>query len=163
MKKIKIAHVITDLDIGGAELMLFKFLHNSDKKLYDHFVISLKEKGKVAKGIEALGIRVISLNMRWYNFPLCFFRLYRVLKKERPDIVHNYLFHAEMAGRICGRIAGVSIIVSSLRSVSVGNDLRQLLLRSTDNLVNAVTAVSKKVADEHIGRGGAKKKKKRGL
>ncbi len=158
-KKIKIAHLITDLDIGGTELMLLKVLRNSDKKLYDHLVISLKSEGKVAKGIEALGIRVISLNVKWYNFPLCFMRLCRILRKEKPDIVHNYLFHAEMAGRLCGKMAGVPVIISSLRSVNVGSDLRQFFLKITDGLVNGVTAVSKKVAEEHIGRQTTKKDK----
>ncbi|MFH0839972.1 MAG: glycosyltransferase [Candidatus Omnitrophota bacterium] len=159
MKRIKIAHLITDLDIGGAELMLLKVLRNSDKELYDHLVISLKSRGKVAQGIESLGISVISLNMRWYNSPLCFFRLCGVLKKKKPDIVHNYLFHAEMAGRICGRMAGVPAIVSSLRSVKVGGAFREALLRITDGLVDGVTAVSKKVALEHVRKRTTKENK----
>lgn len=158
-KKAKIAHVITDLDIGGAELMLLKILRNSDRNSYDHFVISLKSKGKVAKGIEDAGVRVISLNMKWYNFPLGLFRLYRILKAEKPDIVHNYLFHAELAGRICGRMANAPIVISSLRSVDVGSDFRRLLLRLTDGLSDAVTAVSEKVAHEHIDKKVTKKEK----
>ncbi|MDD5680516.1 MAG: glycosyltransferase [Candidatus Omnitrophica bacterium] len=158
-RKVKIAHIITDLDIGGAELMLLKILRNSDINSYRHLVISLKPKGKVTKGIEDAGIRVISLNMKWYNFPVCLWRLYGILKTEKPDIVHSYLFHAELAGRICGRIAGVPIVISSLRSVDVGSDFRRLLLRLTDNLVDAVTAVSDKVAYEHVNKRITKKEK----
>lgn len=158
-KKARIMHVITDLDIGGAELMLLKVLRNSDLNLYDHLVVSLKTRGKVAKGIEDAGFRVIGLGMKWYNFPLCLWRLYRILRKEKPDIVHNYLFHAELSGRICGRMAGVPVIISSLRSVDVGSDFRRLLLRLTDNLVDAVTAVSEKVAHEHINNRTTKREK----
>ncbi|MDP3789586.1 MAG: glycosyltransferase [Candidatus Omnitrophota bacterium] len=158
-RRARVVHVITDLDIGGAELMLLKILRNSDMNLYDHLVISLKPKGKVAKGIEAAGIRVVSLNMKWYNFPLSLGRLYRIFKTEKPDIVHNYLFHAELAGRICGRMAGVPVVISSLRSVDVGSDFRRLLLRLTDNLADAVTAVSEKVAYEHVNKNITKKEK----
>ncbi|MBU4377317.1 MAG: glycosyltransferase, partial [Candidatus Omnitrophica bacterium] len=161
MKRIKIAHLITDLDIGGAELMLLKVLRNSDRKLYDHFVISLKSKGKVAKGIEDIGVWVINLDVKWYNFPLGLIKLCAILKKEKPAILHNYLFHADLAGRICGRISGVPAIVSSLRSVDVGSGFREILLRTTDGLVDAVTAVSKKVAQEHINKRTTKEAKVR--
>ena len=154
----KIAHIITDLNIGGAELMLLKTLRNFSNK-YEHFVISLLPMGRVGNMIKDRGFRVYTLNLKMLNFPISFMRLLYILKKERPDIVHNYLFHADILGRIAARIMRVPIIISSLRNENIGGRLQERLLGMTDFCIDKVTAVSRNVADVHILKGTTKKDK----
>ncbi|HML34171.1 glycosyltransferase [Sporomusa sphaeroides] len=55
-------HVIVDLDIGGAEMMLLNLLKNI-RDTENHIVISLKSKGKLLNDFKAIGIQVIELGM----------------------------------------------------------------------------------------------------
>jgi glycosyltransferase involved in cell wall biosynthesis len=161
MKQIKIAHIITDLDIGGAEWMLIRTLRNFKNNRYEHFVISLLPRNSLCKEIEKEGFKVYLLNLSKKNFIASFIKLLYILKKEKPQIVHNYLFHADISGRIAARLTGVPIVISSLRNECIGGRWRERLLRMTDFCVNRVTAVSQNVADSHILKGTTKKNKMR--
>lgn len=158
MKKVKIAHIITDLNIGGAEMMLLKTLRNSSDK-YEHFVISLLPIGKVGAMIKNEGFRVYTLNLKMLNCPISFIRLLHILKKEKPNMVHSYLFHADILGRIAAKMMRIPIIISSLRNENIGGRLQERLLGMTDFCVDKVTAVSRNVADTHIFKGTTKKDK----
>jgi glycosyltransferase involved in cell wall biosynthesis len=160
MDKVKIAHIITDLDIGGAEMMLLKMLRNFENDKYEHFVISLHpEKNRLCDTIEKEGFKVYLLNFRKRNFVVSFIKLLSILKREKPHIAHNYLFHADLFGRIAAKAMRVPIVISSLRSVEIGGRLHEILLRMTDFYVDRVTAVSKTVANAHISKGTTKKNK----
>ncbi len=160
MKK-KIAHIITDLDIGGAEVMLLKTLRNFKSDEYEHFVVSLKPMGSVGRTMRDEGFRVYALGLNKYNFVPSFARLLYIFKKEKPCIIHSYLFHADIFGRIAAKLINIPILISSLRSVELGGRLRGTLLKMTDFCVEAVTTVSEEVARVHIAKGTAKKEKVR--
>lgn len=158
MNRIKIAHIITDLDIGGAEIMLFRTLCNASDK-YEHFVISLLSIGSVGNMIKKKGYKIYTLNLKRWNFPISFMKLILILKNERPHIVHNYLFHADILGRIAATIMRVPIVISSLRNENIGGRLRERILGMTDFCVDKVTAVSQNVAKTHISKGTTRKDK----
>ena len=76
------------------------------------------------------------------------------MKKEKPQIVFNYLFHAEIFGRIAAKWTQVPIVFSFLRNESGYYDRKRnvflrKLLRVTDRYVDAFAAVCQKVADVH--------------
>ena len=160
MKTVKVAHIITDLDLGGAETMLLKILRNFKDYGYEHLVICLKiESAILRQQIEREGYRVYVLNFKVHNAVVQFFRLIAVLKKERPYIAHTYLFHADFLGRIAAKISKVPVVISSLRNENIGGAVRESLLRITDFLVDKVTAVSQRVADAHLSKNLTKKDK----
>jgi hypothetical protein len=64
----KIMHIITDLNVGGAEMNLIKLLSNIRPADFQHEVITLRGSGALQPKIEALGIPVYSLGMS-PNFP----------------------------------------------------------------------------------------------
>ena len=43
-------------------------------------------------------------------------KLIGILKKERPQILHSFLYVANLVGRLAGKISGIPIIVSAQRS-----------------------------------------------
>ena len=55
---MKIIHIITDLDTGGAEIMLYKLLSSLYNEALNSTVISLMGQGKITERIEALGVTV---------------------------------------------------------------------------------------------------------
>ncbi|MCD6419932.1 MAG: glycosyltransferase [Synergistetes bacterium] len=107
MEKIKIAHIITDLDVGGAEVMLYKLLKeaNSDEFLWS--VVSMMEAGMLGAKIEKLGVPVLSLGMKRGVPSLAgVVKLARFLRDWQPDIVQTWMYHADLIGGVIAKIMG---------------------------------------------------------
>ncbi|MEO8286217.1 MAG: glycosyltransferase [Chloroflexota bacterium] len=116
MRTVKVVHLITGLNVGGAETMLYKLLSGMDRERFENSVISLIAPGLMAKRIEALGIPVLSLGMmRGRPTPGHIWQLYRLLRHERPDILQTWMYHADLTGIIAGRLARVPAIAWNLR------------------------------------------------
>jgi sugar transferase (PEP-CTERM/EpsH1 system associated) len=152
---MKTVHLITELDTGGAQKALARLLARLDRQRFNLAVACLYNGDKaVAQEIRAHGIPVTDLGMtakwRWDAM----WRLYRLLRRERPTILHTWLFHANLPGRILGWLAGVPIIICSERTMAMESKWRYRLNRWTVGLVDRVTAVSDNVRDfciSHIG------------
>jgi glycosyltransferase involved in cell wall biosynthesis len=104
-------------------------------------------EGPIADEIHALGIPVLDLGMtsKWRWGAL--WRLYRLLRRERPTILHTWMFHANIPGRVLGRLAGVPIIISGERTMGMESRWRYWLNRLTAPTTDRVTCVSQQVAD----------------
>jgi len=81
------------------------------------------------------------------------FRLANILREWRPRILTSFMFHANLLGRIAGRLAGVSIVVSSIRNENFGGSRRDRVLRMTDWMGEISTTNSKLAADKLVKRG----------
>lgn len=105
---IRIAHVITGLDTGGAEMMLYNLLaHFRQDPAQSHTVFSLSDIGPVGERIAALGIPVRALAMRpALPSPLAVMRLAGWLRGGRFDVVQTWLYHADLVGGLAAWLAG---------------------------------------------------------
>ena len=81
------------------------------------------------------------------------YELYKIIKDYNPDILHTQLFHANIAGRIIGKLAGVPYIISSIRNNKFKNNLRYKAMALTDKLTDVTTVVSGNAADDMINAG----------
>ncbi|MCP6726786.1 MAG: glycosyltransferase [Patescibacteria group bacterium] len=108
----KIVHVISGLNIGGAETMLYRLLSNMDETKFSLEVISLTDIGPVGKKIQKLGIPVRSLGME-SGVPNLFasFRLIRWLRASSPDLVQTWMYHADFMVGLVVKLAGMSMPV----------------------------------------------------
>jgi glycosyltransferase involved in cell wall biosynthesis len=133
-KRIKILHVITSLDVGGAEMVLFHLLKNMDTARFENQVVSLIPPGKVGEKIQALGLPVTSLEMRSGHPDLgSLFRLAGLLRRESPDLVQTWLYHADLLGLLAAGIVGVPVlwnIRTSNMDMSHYRRLSSLVLRA---------------------------------
>jgi glycosyltransferase involved in cell wall biosynthesis len=100
----------------------------------------LTHGGPIADELTAAGIDVRSLGMKSKLDVPAVFRLYRLLREKRVDVLHTYLFHANFLGRIVGRLAGVKVIISSERIMGLEGRYRLVLNRLTSPLADAFTA-----------------------
>jgi glycosyltransferase involved in cell wall biosynthesis len=104
---LKIAHVITGLNVGGAEMMLYRLIATMDRTRFTNAVISLTDVGPIGKDIQKLGIRVSSVGLgRALPNPLGVFRLSSMLKKMQPDVIQTWMLHGDFVGGIAGYLAG---------------------------------------------------------
>ena len=118
---IKVVHVITGLSTGGAEMMLYKLLAAMDRARFDNRVVSLTDGGRMAERIGDLGLPVTSLSMtRGVPDPRALYALIRLLRRERPDLVQTWLYHADLLGLLAARLAGVPGVAWNLRCSFMG-------------------------------------------
>lgn len=106
---IRIAHVITDLNIGGAEWMLYRLVQQ-DKGRNEHSVITLLDRGMLGEKLARQGLRVHSLDIDRKGPVPAFGELVKLLRAERPDAVQTWMYHANLLGGIAARAAGVRAV-----------------------------------------------------
>lgn len=113
---VKVVHLITGLVRGGAETALYRLLAGMDRDRFENVVVSLTEAGAMAADIRALGVPVHAVRMsRAAPGPAAAWRLLRRLRAERPDILQTWLYHADLAGLVAGRLARVPAIAWNVR------------------------------------------------
>jgi len=147
-RRLHIFYLIGTLDIGGAEGQLVQLLKGLDRDRFSATVCCLTSAaGPYADDIRQLGIDVYSIGfqgLRIFRYPHRvagqLFRLARLIRRERPDIVHGYLFWAYVLGTFAARAARVPRVVSSRRSLGnfKAGKLHYLLL---ERLSNAMTSL----------------------
>lgn len=120
-RRIRVAHLITDLGLGGAETQLHKLVLASNGPEFEHLVISMTKIGPLGESLRATGVEVLSLGMtRGMPTPAGLFRLRRFLASRKPDVLQCWLYHSCLLGILAGRFAAVPRIVWCLRSANDG-------------------------------------------
>jgi glycosyltransferase involved in cell wall biosynthesis len=139
---VKIIHLITELSIGGAQSVLYNLLSHADRDNFEYSVLCFYNgDGLFAQKIRSLDIQVIDLEMTAkYHFD-AFLRLYSHLRNSRPIILHNWMYHPVVVGRIIGRLARVPLIISSRHNINIGGEFREATNRLTSPLDDHVIAV----------------------
>ena len=109
---MKIVHIITGLNDGGAEHTLFKICKYDN--FNKHIVISLTGPGKYFSLLKKLKIKVYCFNAGFFSIHKFFF-LIRLLRLLNPDIVQTWLVHADFVGGIAARLASIKKIIWNVR------------------------------------------------
>ncbi len=139
---IDVIYLITELNIGGAEKVLVHFLRALDRTRYRPLVVCLYGgDGAIADELRAIGVPVVDLGMSAQWRLDAFGRLLWLLRRQRPTILHSALFHANVFGRLAGRLAGVPVIISCRQNISIGAQWREWVNRWTVGLDDRVIAV----------------------
>lgn len=106
-RAIRITHLITGLDLGGAEMMLYKVLLQMNRDAFQPEVISMRDLGSLGEKIIQLGIPVHTLNMqRGVPDPRALWRLVKLLRRQQPDLIQSWMYHANLMGGIAAKLAG---------------------------------------------------------
>jgi glycosyltransferase involved in cell wall biosynthesis len=122
---VRVIHVISGLDQGGAESMLEKLLlagRRLDPQIQQS-VICLGEPGVVGERLAQAGVLVEALCLRRSVLRLCrqLIRLTRALRDPNSSmVVQTWLWHADLLGGICARLAGNAHVVWNLRNSMPG-------------------------------------------
>lgn len=109
---IRIMHVITGLQRGGAEIMLCRLIKRADRTGFRHTVVSLTDVGVVGRSIEGLGVPVSTLGMRRsiQDFS-AIFQLAAVIRRDAPHVVQTWLYHADLVGLLAAKVARARVVV----------------------------------------------------
>ena len=115
----KVLHIITRLDKTGPSRVLQSLMVNLSQEKYKLKIIAGPVKLSEEKlrtyilknGVGIVQIHQLRRNINLINDAIAFFRLYFIIKKEKPAIVHTHTSKAGILGRWAARWAGVPIIV----------------------------------------------------
>lgn len=109
-------HIITSLSVGGAETMLLRLIKHKPDLVKSTIVISLTDNGEIGRILESMGVSVISLGMHnWSSIFKALFKLKKIIQNEKPDIIHTWMYHANILGGIAAFLAKNKNIIWSIR------------------------------------------------
>jgi glycosyltransferase involved in cell wall biosynthesis len=111
---MKVLHVITGLDAGGAELQLAMILRHTR---HESDVVTLYNPGPVAEQIEAQGTTVRNIGMRSNTELPALLRLRKLIKDGRYDVVHTHLYRTQIYARPAARLVGTPVVLTTEHSI----------------------------------------------
>ena len=159
---IKVVNVISDTNIGGAGKCIINFCKNYDKKKYE-IVVVLPKGSALVDELKGTGVKLIEidgLKDKSLDFG-SLVKLIKVLRNERPDIVHT---HASSVARIAARLVrGTKIIYTRHCAYPVSDRIKKGVGRFLYKNVNEffadeIIAVGN-AAEENLLDGGISKEK----
>lgn len=142
--RTKITYVITKANWGGAQKYVFEFVSSLPA---DQFAISVVYggEGALADKLRAAGIESLSIPGLWRDVKIwtdfkAFWQLWRLFKKERPDIVHLNSSKIGALGALAARLAGVKKVVFTIHGWAFDED-RPWWQRSVIKFISWLTLV----------------------
>lgn len=146
--KTRLMMITVGFEAGGTEGQIADLAARFDRRRFDVVVCTLKAETERLKALRSRGVRAIALGGRgkWDIFLL--FRLGKLVHNEKPDIIHAFLFRANIAARIIGFLLRVPVVLSSYRGVEVWQkSLPRWLDRLTRRWSHASTCCSNAVRE----------------
>jgi glycosyltransferase involved in cell wall biosynthesis len=140
---MKVLHVITGLDAGGAELQLAMILRHTR---HESDVVTLYNPGPVADMIREQGTTVRDIGMQSNTELPALLRLHKIIKEGRYDVVHTHLYRAQIYARPAARLAGTPVVLTTEHSIGETHIERRKMTRG----VRALYLTSEKFSDATI-------------
>ena len=118
-----------NLNVGGAEEVLLGESTSLGSQGIEAGVVALTRRGPVADEIAGAGTPVHHVpGNPGPRDPAAFLRLVRLLRRERPDVVHTYLIVAGLYGRLAAFAAGVPVVLAAEQNVYARKPRRHALM-----------------------------------
>ncbi len=112
-KKIRVAHLIGSLNIGGAENQVTMLLNALDPEQFERHVITMSESAQGFRAMLAGDVKYFCMHYRRRSALISLYHLYRYIKDHRIDVLHCHMYHAAVKGALVGRLATVPLILVS--------------------------------------------------
>ena len=157
---IRVLHVITGLQRGGAEAMLVKLLSRMDGTRFENHVVTLQSGGSLWQEIEPHCRSLTSLGIGSpVQGPQAIFTLQRHMRRLKPDVVQTWLYHGDLVGGLAAKLCGLRFIWNirssnmDMRRYSLASRTVLAILPYLSRLPVAVVANSRagQVAHEALG------------
>lgn len=118
---IRVMHVISGLDQGGAEAMLVRLLRTLDRRSFSQAPVSLASRGIYGDQVEAAGVPLLTLDLTGFaTTPGSLAVLSRAISEQQPAIVQTWLYHADLLGLLAARMVSDAAVAWNVRCAGVG-------------------------------------------
>lgn len=138
--------VVSSLGHGGAERQVVQLANHLDRERFEVTVCSLSAKNPLADGLDDPRSLVVVEKTWRFDYGVVS-RLANELRRRRIDVVHAFLFDADIASRMAGRKAKTPVVISSERNADYDRPrLHTLFFKLTDRHFDAM------IANSHAGK-----------
>lgn len=159
-RRKKILFVISTLEVGGTERQLVAMLSRFDRERFEPAVCVLSPGGVLEEEVRSLGVGLHVIPLRGLSpvrhlppIVSLIWRLLKVVRSEKPDLIHGLLFWDYVLAACAGRLARVPAVVAGRRSLSRSRPRKYLVLeRFVNRLTDLVIANSEAVREDTIRR-----------
>ena len=135
--------LIGDLEYGGAQRQVIELANHLDPAHFEAHVCSLSDYIPLSPQLRHMDDRIHILKKACRFDVTVVPRLARLLRTLRIHILHSFLFDADIAARLAGRLAGTPVIINSERNTDYPLKLRHLAAyRLTKGCVDLIIANS---------------------
>jgi glycosyltransferase involved in cell wall biosynthesis len=139
--------VISDLEFGGAQRQVVELANQLELANVRTYVCSLSPYVPLAEQL-AKRDQLVIIRRRWRFDITVVFRLAWFLRQVQADVIHAFLFDAEVASRLAGRLARRPAVIGSERNTHYAPNPRDtFVLRLTRSCLDLVVANSRSGAD----------------
>jgi glycosyltransferase involved in cell wall biosynthesis len=142
--KPKVFHVITKLELGGAQKVTLMTLERLPRERYQLGLATgpeglLVDWANRIPDISRIWLPSLIREVRPLQDLKAFFGLWRLFRRERPDIVHTHSSKAGILGRWAARLAGVPVIFHTAHGFGF-NDFQRPMVRNVYMWLERVTS-----------------------
>ncbi|MFN8223049.1 MAG: glycosyltransferase [Gaiellales bacterium] len=149
----QLLHVAKVSGISGAENHLLLLLPALRERGYDVRLLHLHEHepgaAEFADALATRGVPVTGMTLTRAADPRAFQRVFAHVRRERPELVHTHLVHADFHGALAARLAGVPHIASTKHGFNSFRERRLFALadRTVGRTFDLHVAISQGLAD----------------
>lgn len=121
-ESIRLLKVMTGFFTGGTELQVLNLARGLDRSQFDLAFACLEKEGDHLKSFEALGAPMTEFRIKRLYHPQCFLQQWRfaaLLREQRTQIMHSYNFYSNVFAVPAARLAGVPVVLASVRDRGV--------------------------------------------
>lgn len=113
---IRVCHLITDLNAGGAERMLVNIVSRLDRSRFTNDVVSMIKPGILAEELRARDVPFADLGMQRGRPTISgFYALVRHIRRSKPHVLQTWLYHADLLGTMASHFAPAPRLLWNLR------------------------------------------------
>jgi glycosyltransferase involved in cell wall biosynthesis len=117
---IRICHLITSLDTGGAERSLVNLVTAMNRDEFENEVVTLLKPGPMARALVQAGISVTSMEIsRQRSNPAVLLSLIRHLRAKKPAVLQTWLYHADFLGTAAAFVVRPEHLLWNVRSSEI--------------------------------------------
>lgn len=116
----RVLHVITSFGVGGAQVQLAELLGRTPSDRFDvHVLVIGRQDGEFSRQWLTRDDLTFHFADGWPRRSLAVVDVVRLCRRHRYDLVHTWLFVANMIGAAGARLAGAPRIIGSVRNLSL--------------------------------------------
>lgn len=160
-EKIKVVHIITLLELGGAQQNTLFTVTHLDREKFEVVLICgpggvLDEEAGKILNLKIYFLEKMVRSVQPWKDIVCLWQLIQILKKEKPQIVHTHSSKAGILGRLAARWVKVSTIIHTIHGFGF-NPYQTIFSRSLfiflEKWIAKITNVLIAVSENNIQQG----------